>query len=124
MLYLFKLIEATVHNFEEGTIQKYSQDPFIMKVFHFLFVFAALPSSVDAFSSSSSRVTSKQQTELYAKQDSASDKTVDRRSMLSNASAFTMAIGIGLSYPSDANAQPDCMSDCLKNCKLIAPKVS
>merc|ERR1719354_54736 len=90
-----------------------------MKVFNSLFL---LISSVGTFSSS--HVNSKQHscpTELYAKQD-VSEQSMDRRSMLSNSSAFAMAMGIGLSYPSDANAQPDCMSDCLKNCKLIAPK--
>ena len=91
-----------------------------MKVFNSLFF---LISSVSAFSSS--HVNSKQHscpTELYAKQD-VSEQSMDRRSMLSNASAFAMAMGIGLSLPSDANAQTDCMSGCLKECKQIAPKV-
>ena len=92
-----------------------------MKVFNSLFL---LISSVGAFSSS--HVNSKQHscpTELYAKQD-VSEQSMDRRSMLSNSSAFAMAMGIGLSLPSDANAQTDCMSGCLKECKQIAPKVS
>jgi hypothetical protein len=41
---------------------------------------------------------------------------------------FASSLSIGMSatlFPKEASAaKTDCMSDCLKNCKLIAPKVS
>lgn len=43
--------------------------------------------------------------------------------LLKNAGAFAIALGVGMSHPRDASAQqPDCMTDCLKNCKKIAPQ--
>jgi hypothetical protein len=43
-----------------------------------------------------------------------------RRGVLSS----SLVVGMSTAwFPNNASAKPDCMYDCLKNCKLIAPKV-
>ena len=43
--------------------------------------------------------------------------------MLLNVGSFASVLALGISNPNYASAkQPDCMTDCVKNCKLIAPK--
>jgi hypothetical protein len=49
------------------------------------------------------------------------EQQYDRRSMFKTCGA-ALLFGAEL-LPKEANAKPDCMTDCLKNCKLIAPKV-
>merc|ERR550539_2216956 len=36
--------------------------------------------------------------------------------------AAVLTLGVDLLVPMEAEAKADCMTDCLKNCKLIAPK--
>ncbi len=48
------------------------------------------------------------------------ENVTTRRSIIQTFGAF--ALGVEL-IPMEAEAKTDCMSDCLKNCKLIAPKV-
>mmetsp|Transcript_2296 Transcript_2296/g.4252 ORF Transcript_2296/g.4252 Transcript_2296/m.4252 type:complete len:114 (+) Transcript_2296:171-512(+) len=55
--------------------------------------------------------------------------TTSRRNYLKELGrcAFVSSLAVGMSttmFPKNASAKPDCMTDCLKNCKLIAPKVS
>jgi hypothetical protein len=88
-----------------------------MKVFNITVLFFSI-TIADAFSTSNKAA--RQSSELCAK--SGNVNTINRRSIL--ATAFGAALGVGMSFPEDAAAaQADCMSDCLKNCKLIAPKV-
>ena len=51
--------------------------------------------------------------------------TTNRRSILQTTckAAATLMFGMDL-IPRKASAKADCMTDCLKNCKLIAPKVN
>jgi hypothetical protein len=46
-------------------------------------------------------------------------QSTSRRKVIEGAVA---AIGISMLSPGKANAKADCVTDCLKNCKLIAPK--
>lgn len=87
-----------------------------MKVFNITVLFFSI-AVADAFSTSNKAA--RQSSQLCAKSENVN--TVNRRSIL--ATAFGAALGVGMSFPEDAAAaQTDCMSDCLKNCKLIAPK--
>lgn len=45
---------------------------------------------------------------------------VDRRSIVKICGGLLLGTSV---RPGPASAKSDCMSDCLKNCKLIAPKV-
>lgn len=47
----------------------------------------------------------------------------NRRQVIQMCSSFLVSIGATLMKPNEAVAKSDCMTDCLKNCKLIAPKV-
>ena len=88
-----------------------------MKVFNIPVLFFSI-TVADAFSTSNKAA--RQSSQLCAKSENVN--TVNRRSIL--ATAFGAALGVGMSFPEDAAAaQADCMTDCLKNCKLIAPKV-
>ncbi len=88
-----------------------------MKVFKITVLFYSI-TVADAFSTSNKAA--RQSSELCAKSENVN--TINRRLIL--ATAFGAALGVGMSFPEDAAAaQADCMSDCLKNCKLIAPKV-
>lgn len=83
-----------------------------------------LPSAL-AFSTNGACHQRQSKTQLFAK-DQTSDVVVDssKRSMLFNAGAVAAALGVGTMFPNYAAAkQPDCMQDCLKNCKKIAPQV-
>ena len=48
------------------------------------------------------------------------DETSSRRNFVALSTASLVSMWL---RPSEANAVPDCMKDCVKNCKLIAPKV-
>lgn len=79
-------------------------------------MFCALLGRVEAFSSSSSRNHNQGQIQDAPEKDST------RRKFLASCSAA--AVSSGFLFPvSPASAKPDCMTDCLKNCKQIAPKV-
>ena len=47
----------------------------------------------------------------------------NRRTFLKQYGALVVGAGVESLLPQDVMAKPDCISDCLKNCKLIAPKV-
>lgn len=79
-------------------------------------MYCALLGRVEAFSSSSSSRNHNQG------QIRAPEKDSTRRNFLASCSAA--AVSSGFLFPvSPASAKPDCMTDCLKNCKQIAPKV-
>lgn len=53
------------------------------------------------------------------------EATMDRRSCFQNVlGGAAVASFASIMSPVSANAAADCMTDCLKNCKLVAPKVS
>lgn len=80
-------------------------------------MFCALLGRVEAFSSSSSSRNHNQ-----GQIQDAPEKDSTRRNFLASCSAA--AVSSGFLFPvSPASAKPDCMTDCLKNCKQIAPKV-
>lgn len=84
-----------------------------------------LPCAV-AFSTNGARYQKDSKTQLFAKDQSHDDVAGDstKRSMLLSTGAFAAALGIGILFPDEAVAkQTDCMQDCMKECKQIAPKV-
>jgi hypothetical protein len=62
-------------------------------------------------------------TALFAKNEDVEHRTSSRRALFQTAAAATFS-AVMAGRPLRADAAADCFSDCLKNCKLIAPKVS
>mmetsp|Transcript_30141 Transcript_30141/g.34712 ORF Transcript_30141/g.34712 Transcript_30141/m.34712 type:complete len:180 (+) Transcript_30141:88-627(+) len=89
--------------------------------------------SSNAFSSSSSSLGMKKHhgkkaetmtlLKNQSKNDDVTDMSNSRRSFIDKTAAAIATTLVGInSVPLEANAKADCMSDCLKECKLIAPK--
>ncbi len=115
-----KYHNKTLENLEPDWMKKtFAIPPTAMRVF-ILFIAISL-SGAYAFVTSLT-CAERQYLHLCARSDESS--TVNRRSLLKTAGVFTVVLSSTLSNARDAFAQPDCMTDCLKNCKLIAPKVS
>jgi len=82
-----------------------------------------LPSAV-AFSTNGACHHRDSKTQLFAKDQTRNVADSTKRNMLLSTGSFAAALGVGILFPNEAVAkETDCMQDCLKNCKQIAPKV-
>ena len=74
-----------------------------------------------AFTPSGQKQSSKQ--DVIINDNQAKDAELSRRSMIGVTAGGVASLFMGTlaSFPSEASAKPDCLQDCIKNCKLVVP---